>query len=198
MTDSSIVPLEEGWYLLSAAELERVLRGDVEAKSVAIAQRLRIEDALGRRNAGNLPDEKDRSLRLVLHVRAPDDLKNLPQRRLAFEPDFHDAPVWRREGSRPVNVVPVRVNEFEVPGLDAWWEDDDLQRLEQEWASTGSVRGVRVPAAYRGFVYKTVLELERAGRPITAATVAQSVARWLPPNQSDELLRVLLEANSSA
>lgn len=181
---------------MSAAELERFLKDG--GPRLHEATKLSIEDALSYRNAGNLPDETDRSLRLVLHVRSANDLKNLQARRLVFEPDFHDAPEWRRPGSRPVNVVPLRIGEFEVRGVDAWWEDEDLQGLEEEWSSGGSVRGVRVPASYRGFVYKTVLELERAGLRVTARAIADSVARWLPPDQAEELRRVLLEANPAS
>ena len=67
---------------------------------------LPIDEALAYRNSGNLPDAHDRSLRLVLHVNDASELSYLQQKRLRYEPDFHDAPSWRREGSRPVNVVP--------------------------------------------------------------------------------------------
>ncbi|MFN2526163.1 MAG: hypothetical protein ABR505_07855 [Actinomycetota bacterium] len=187
--------VEEGWYLMSAAELERVLRRAANSEIRPALKKLSIAEALAYRNSGNLPDEHDRSLRLILHVRAPEDLKGLQTRRLGFEPDFHEAPTWRRAGSRPVNIVPLRVADFEMTGPDAWWDDEDLKHLEEEWSSTGMVRGVRVPKGYRGFVYKTVLELERAGVAVTAAAIADSVARWLPPDQTEELRRVLLEAN---
>ena len=56
-----------------------------------------------------MPDEDGRSLRIVLHVRDALDVRRLSERRLAFEPDFHEAPTWRREGSKPINVVPLLV-----------------------------------------------------------------------------------------
>ncbi|MFN2388454.1 MAG: hypothetical protein ABR575_02430 [Actinomycetota bacterium] len=177
--------LEEGWYLLSTAELERALLGagagsaapDPETSS---ARRLTVAQALAYRDAGNLPDAEARSLRLVLHVADREDLETLQSKRLAYEPDFHDAPRWRRPGSRPVNVVPIRIAPIAPASGAPWWEQPELAELEQEWHDTGTVSGLRVPAAYRGFVFKTVLALRSADAEITADSVADSIARWLP------------------
>lgn len=184
-------PLEEGWYLMNTRELERELRrrrDPAASEPASSAVRLSIEDALAYRNDGNLPDGEGRTLRLVLHVSGTGDRKNLDRKRLLYEPDFHDAPKWRRKGSKAVNVVPLDVGGEEgAPLPEAWWDDPELVRLEEEWAESGRVAGLRVPAAYRGFVYKTVLALGRAGRPITPDSVADSIARWLP---QDEVARI--------
>jgi hypothetical protein len=115
----------------------------------------------------------------------------LHEKRLRWEPDFHDAPDWRRAGSVPVNVVTLRTDEARAAAPGAWWDDADLARLEAEWGSTGMVAGLAVPAEYRSFVYKTVLSLEQAGRPVTVESVLASVARWLSPEQVEELRRAL-------
>ncbi|MDP9069613.1 MAG: hypothetical protein M3N53_14915 [Actinomycetota bacterium] len=181
---------------MSVADLEIELRrrrdpdGD-HRPSNAVA--LTTEEALAIRNAGNIPDELGRSLRLVLFV----DGEELSLKRLAFEPDFHQAPAWRREGSKPVNVVPLQVSTVEKaprPGI-AWWEQPDVQELEASWRETGAVQGLVVPAAYRSFVFKTVASLRSAGAEITVEAILDSVARWLAPHQVAELRAALREAN---
>ena len=180
---------------MSTRDLEielRRWRGDEDAPpSNALA--LPLEDALAYRNGGNVPDELDRTLRLVLHVNDPSDLTYLQDKRLAFEPDFHDAPTWRRDGSRPVNVVPLRSDTATGPGLEAWWDDDAIAALEQEWRRSGRVAGVVVPAEYRAFVYKTVLSLRAAGRPVTKRTIVASIARWLAPEDVERVAAALDE-----
>lgn len=188
--------LPEGWYLMNTAELERELarhRGEDVPASTAI--RLTTDQALHYRHRGNLPDARGRTLRLVLHVDNRGDLKGLDIKRLAFEPDFHEAPSWRREGSVPVNVVPLRTKKLQPTDEGAWWEDAELGELESEWTQTGAISGLRVPGAYRGFVYKTVLALRAAGLPVTAETVAGSVARWLPESEAVALGELLTELN---
>ena len=94
--------LEDGWYLMSTGELERTLRawreGDAGLSVGGFA--LSITEALAFRNAGNIPDEQGRTLRLVLVVEDNSDLESLSSKRLTYEPDFHSAPSWRRPGSR--------------------------------------------------------------------------------------------------
>ena len=176
-------PLEEGWYLMSDAELERELARWRSADAVASAGsgtlHLTVEEALAYRNAGNVPDDAGRSLRLVLHIREASDLASLDQKRLLYEPDFHDAPDWVRDGSRRVNVVPLRLGEVERPTPGAWWEEPELAPLEAEWRKHGTIAGIAVPAAYRSFVFKTVLSLRAAGRGVTADSVADSIQRWV-------------------
>jgi hypothetical protein len=179
---------------MSAHDLEIELRrwrdpdADVEASG---AKPLSLEDALAYRDAGNLPDALGRSLRLVLHVNDAAELSYLQQKRLQFEPDFHDAPTWRREGSKPVNVVPLRRADVEGMGDRAWWDDPAVARLEEEWSRTGIVEGIRVPAEIRSFVYKTVLSLRSAGREVTAESVADSIARWLSPEEAEQIRAAL-------
>jgi hypothetical protein len=190
--------IEEGWYLMNTAELERELarwRAPDEGLPPSTAIRLSIEEALARRNAGNLPDEEGRTLRLVLRVDTPSELSFLQAKRLMWEPDFHDAPRWRREGSKPVNVVPLRATEAQ-PESGPWWENPDLAALEDEWSGSGTVAGLKVPGEYRGFVYKTVLALRSAGVEITPDTVADSIARWLPADESDRIRAALKNAAS--
>ena len=151
------------------------------------AEPLSIEAALRYRNAGNFPDVDDRSLRLILHVADATELSYLQQKRLEFEPDFHDAPTWRREGSKPVNVVPLRSAEVAGGGGRAWWDDPDVAALEDEWSRSGTVAGMRVPAEVRAFVYKTVLSLRAAGRPITPDSIADSIARWMSPDETESI-----------
>jgi hypothetical protein len=185
---------EEGWYLMSTSELERELarwRGGDPSPSEAI--RLSNQEALDLRNAGNIPDERGRTLRLVLHVDSP-ETGLLEKKRLLFEPDYHDAPEWRREGSVPVNLVPLRTAGV-AADASRWWDDPALGALEREWAEQGTVEGVTVPGAYRGFVFKTVLALRAAGRPISAGTVADSIARWVPAPEADEIRKALAAAN---
>ncbi|MDQ3941430.1 MAG: hypothetical protein M3238_08780, partial [Actinomycetota bacterium] len=63
--------MDEGWYLISNRDLEMILR-DVSAGNepalAATVQKLSIDEALAYRNAGNVPDQLGRSLRLVLTV----------------------------------------------------------------------------------------------------------------------------------
>lgn len=177
---------------MTTSELERVLKawraGDPAPLSGAC--KLSVADALAHRDSGNIPDAAGRVLRLVLFVADSDALASIERRRLRYEPDFHAAPSWRRPGSKPVNVVPLR-----SPGLrgkDApWWEDGDVGALEDEWQRTGRVAGLEVPGGYRSFVYKTVLSLREAGEEVTARSVADSVARWLEPRDASKLRRAL-------
>ena len=166
---------------MSTRELEQVLdawrRGEHD---VEVGHALTVDAALARRDSGNLPDESDRSLRLILFV----DDEPLERKRLRWEPDFHEAPEWRREGSRPVNIVPLRTS----PGTPAeggpWWEIPRVQELETEWRSSGSVAGLDVPAEYRSFVFKTVIALQDAGREVTIDSIGDSIARWLSPEDA--------------
>jgi hypothetical protein len=187
--------VHEGWYLMSAAELETELarwRHPERGTPPTGAVRLTIADALAYRNAGNLPDSDGRSLRLVLHVDDARELSYLQEKRLEYEPDFHEAPSWRREGSKAVNVVPLR-REGIVGAASgaAWWDDPDIAALEKEWSVSGLVEGLPVPAELRGFVYKTVLSLRAAGRPVTPDSIADSVSRWLPPDQAEHIRSAL-------
>ena len=174
--------LSEGWYLMSLADLERELsrwKNPDSDLSPSGAERLSIEDALAYRDAGNIPDVEGRTLRLVLVVRSLDDLESLNRRRLLYEPDYHSAPEWRREGSARVTVVPLREPHLQSVSPGPWWEDPELAALEHEWETSGTVAGMRVPGAYRGFVYKTVVALRSAGIEVTPQAVCDSVARWL-------------------
>jgi hypothetical protein len=97
-----------------------------------------------------------------------------------------------------VNIVPLR-----APGVDspepraAWWEDADMAALEDEWRTSGTAAGVPVPGEWRGFVFKTVVALRAAGRPVHADAIADSAARWLAPVDA-ERLRVALRAAASS
>lgn len=178
---------------MSTADLEKELARwrDPEADvppSGALA--LTIDEALAYRDAGNLPDDHGRTLRLVLVAHSLDEVKALGRKRALFEPDYHAAPAWRREGSAPVNVVPLRAPDA-GGDASAWWEDSDVAELEREWSRTGQVAGLPVPAAYRGFVFKTVLALREAGLQVTADSVADSIARWLSPEQAKEIRNAL-------
>ncbi|MGH2776681.1 MAG: hypothetical protein ACRDJT_14795 [Actinomycetota bacterium] len=63
--------LIDGWYLMSTADLEREptrwRAPETNVKS-SNALRLTVEQALEVRDAGNLPDELDRTLRLILRI----------------------------------------------------------------------------------------------------------------------------------
>lgn len=185
---------DEGWYLMNTGELERALQAWREENPEPLAEglALSIEEALAIRNAGNVPDEQGRSLRLVLVVDDGSDLELLSSKRLTYEPDFHSAPSWRRPGSRPVNVVPLRRPQVSAQRAKPWWQDPEMKVLEEEWQRTGVVSGVRVPASYRGFVYKTVVALKKAGAEITADAIADSISRWVPPAEA-ERIRAALE-----
>jgi hypothetical protein len=188
--------LPEGWYLMTTAELEQELarlRGrDVPAPNPVP---LTIEQALDYRDNGNLPDEQGRTLRLVLHVGDRSDLRTLDAKRMTFEPDHHDPPDWRRSGSVPVNVVPLRTNKLEPAAEQAWWDDPELAGLEEEWAESGTVAGIKVPGAYRGFVYKTVVALRAAGLEITVDAISGSTARWVPEQDAARLRAALEKCN---
>lgn len=181
---------------MSTTDLERVLarRRGVDAPAPQ-AVRLSIPDALAFRDAGNLPDDQGRTLRLVLHVTGSDDLASLNSKRLLYEPDYHDAPSWRRPGSRPVNVVPLREPDARAVTTDPWWEEPALRALEEEWARSGTVAGITVPAAYRGFVYKTALSLRDADIEVTVESLADSIARWLPDDEAEQIRAALRDAN---
>ena len=186
--------MDDGWYLMSTAELENVLaqwRDGIEPVVPPGAERLSNAEALSRRDAGNVPDADDRSLRLVLHV-SDEDVARIADARLDYEPDFHEAPRWRRPESRPVNVVPLRSARGGEAPSGPWWEEPELAGLEDEWRRSGTIAGMRVPGEYRSFVFKTVLALQRAGHDITPDSVADSVARWLPED-AERLRRALKE-----
>lgn len=179
---------------MSTADLELELKRQREPGSnlpPSNALALSVDEALAYRDSGNLPDELDRSLRLILVVKDPAELSYLQAKRLEFEPDFHDAPAWRREGSRPVNVVPLRTDPGGPgsPMAEGWWNDPDLARMEDEWSHTGRVAGMNVPADYRSFIYKTVLSLRAANKEVSVDSVLASIARWLPP---DDVKRIAL------
>ena len=191
--------LEEGWYLMTTEALERELAhwrsGGLEPGGDDV-ERLTSEEAIAFRSAGNVPDERGRSLRLVLRVASEEDLRSLDSKRRHYEPDFHDPPVWRRPGSRPVNVVPLR--DATVRGHpQPWWDDERTGPLEKEWAATGQVAGLRVPADVRGFVLKTVLSLQDSGREATIDAVVGSLQRWLPQDDVAFIRDRLIEANES-
>ena len=210
--------MTEGWYLMSTRDLEIELKrwrseGDGDPPP-SNALRLSVEEALDYRNSGNLPDDEDRTLRLVLVIAEPSDAARLGELRLRYEPDYHEPPMWRREGSKPVNLVPLKTEEIEAEGKrehfaspngieaevepGAWWQEPDLAALEREWSRTGAVAGVRVPGPYRGFVYKTVLELRAAGREVSAEAIAGSIARWVPPREGERIRDALLSANPTS
>jgi hypothetical protein len=189
--------LAEGWYLMNTPDLEReLIRGRLRETTAGIerAMRLTIEEALTFRDAGNVPDEHGRTLRLVLMARNPSEVRELPTRRLLFEPDYLDRPKWRREGSKPVNVVPVGAG-MHVSSQEPWWEEPELAALESDWLATGTVDGLRVPEKYRGFVYKTILTLRGAGREVTIDGIVDSLARWLGPGETVEIRSALEQEN---
>ena len=191
--------LAEGWYLMTTSDLERELirrRSRETRAGTGSAVRLTVEEALAFRNAGNLPDEGGRTLRLFLTARDPAEVRELPSRRLLFEPDYLDRPMWRREGSRPVNVVPLGAD-VHVDSQGPWWEEPDLGAIESEWLATGAVDGVRVPEAYRGFVYKTILALRSAGREVTIEGIVDSLARWLGASETAEIRSALEKENQA-
>ena len=187
--------MREGWYLMSNDDLENELarwRGD-EKRPPSRAQQLSIEDALTFRNQGNVPDELGRWLRLVLRVDDELDLSDLERKRLHYEPDFLKAPSWRRPGSKPVNVVPLRAPDVAGSGAAEWWADPEMAEMEAQWVRTGAVDGVVIPEQYRSFVYKTVALLRHTGTPVTVAAITGSISRWLDPEHA-ERVRVALDA----
>lgn len=179
--------MTEGWYLMSVRDLEIELarhRDPTRRGEVSNARRLTTDEALAYRSAGNLPDELDRTLRLVLIV----DAEPLSEKRLRFEPDFHAAPLWKRDGSRAVNVVPLTSTDRTPPKVETpWWEQPDVAPLEAEWQRTGEVGGVAIPAELRSFVLKTIASLRSAGVEVTRRSIVDSVSRWLSPVQVGEL-----------
>ena len=181
---------------MNPMEVERFLSALRTGSSQSeFGRQLSTEDALAYRNRGNLPDAEGRTLRLVLYDDG--DVGALARRRLHFEPDYHEAPKWKTERSKPVNVIPLRLGERRARTWEAWWEEPAMARLEEEWAKSGSVEGFRVPGEYRGFVFKTVVELRAAGKDVTPQTVADSVARWVPRQDAERIRQALLAANRS-
>ena len=182
---------------MTAAEVEGELRSiddPAVAGPVTGAVPLPQEDALAFKRAGNLPDDQGRTLRLVIRAEGTDP-ESIARRRVLFEPDYHDAPAWRRPGSKPVNVIPRPAGRSGGDGPQAWWEDPAMEALETEWRERGTAGGVKVPGEYRSFVFKTVAALRAADREVTAATIADSIARWVPEPDAAEIRTALLEAN---
>lgn len=181
--------LPDGWYLMSTEVLMRELarfRSGAEMDVAPDVAPLTVTEALAYRDAGNLPDDRGRTLRLVLNVATETELHTLEERRLSFEPDYLDPPAWRREGSKPVNVVPLR--RADVRGNEQpWWDDAAVGELEREWQQSGTAGGMLVPGEFRSFVFKTVIALRAAGREVTPQAVLGGVARWLSPKQVEEL-----------
>ena len=189
--------LEEGWYLMSTSDLERELKRwrshDLGLPRTDVLP-LSISEAIAYRNAGNLPDALGRTLRLVLLVRDDSELGSLADKRMRYEPDYLDPPKWRRAGSAHVNVVPLR--DPRVTGDPrAWWEQPELAALEKKWRETGMIAGLKVPGELRGFVYKTVLALQAGGRSVDADAVADSLERWLPPAEAEQIRDALRKVN---
>ena len=172
------------------AELDRHRLPDEPARP-SNARRLTIREALAYRAAGNIPDEMDRTLRLVLMIERDGDLTSIDATRRLYEPDYHERPSWRAEGSAPVNVVPLRSPGVRGKTDTAWWNEPALAALEAEWKEHGTIAGLEVPADYRGFVFKTVVALRAAGLAVTAASVADSIERWVEPSQADEIRSAL-------
>lgn len=186
--------LDEGWYLMSIGELESALRDLREGSpTTAAGVRLSIEEALAYRDSGNLPDSEGRTLRLVLRLEE-EGVEAVALKRLLFEPDYHSAPDWRREGSKPINIVPLRGKRPADGSPGPWWEDPFVAPLEDEWQREGTVRGVKVPGDYRSFVYKTVLALEAAGQQVSATSIADSISRWVSPEDAERIRRALKDA----
>ena len=183
---------------MSVAELEvelRRWRTQDDSLGASGAVPLTIEQALAYRDEGNFPDDRGRSLRLVLFVRDDPEAANLSAARLLFEPDYHEAADWRREGSRPVNIVPLRPPGAQGSKGKPWWEDPETGALEDEWRATGAVAGLTIPGEYRSFLYKTIVELQRTGTPVTIDALVSSVARWVPAESAAEIAEALRAAN---
>jgi hypothetical protein len=191
----------DGWYMMTTEEVVREVEKWKSEPGSAFKDfaRLPISDALSYRNAGNFPDDEGRSLRLVIEVDPQAGVDTVSERRLQFEPDFHNAPNWRRSASRPVNVVPLRARASSTSPEqeEAWWEDEKVAPLESEWKESGTVAGLPVPGEFRSFVFKTVISLRASGRDVTADSVADSVARWLDPVEADRLRKALKGASST-
>ncbi|CAN5671949.1 hypothetical protein BH24ACT26_BH24ACT26_22240 [soil metagenome] len=185
---------------MSTPELEQELRRwrDPAGAPPTGAPHLSVAEALAYRDAGNLPDQQGRTLRLVVHLHGAPEPGLVERRRLELEPDYHEEPTWRRAGSAPINVVPLRIGA--KPRSDdppAWFEEPQLAALEAEWQGAGTVAGLRVPADLRGFVFKTVLALGAAGKEVSARSVADSIARWVPPADAAKIRAALVAANPS-
>lgn len=182
---------------MSVRDLELELarwRGEARSEQ-SNAVPLTVAEALDFKARGNIPDDLGRSLRLVLHVADERAASQLHERRVAWEPNFHDAPTWRRAGSVAVNIVPLRAPARTAERERSWLEDPAMAAMELEWSRTGAVGGVAVPADYRSFVYKTVIALEAAGRDVTVGSIADSVERWLNPEDARKLRAALEAAN---
>ena len=175
------------------AELPRLDDPSVDGP-VSAGLMLEMDEALAYRDAGNLPDAFGRTLRLVLRATGTDP-EDIARRRVVFEPDYQEAPTWRRAGSKPVNVIPLH-SQKNAPSGEGWWEDPAMAALEAEWLESGSAAGVVVPGEYRSFVFKTVVALRSTGKRVTAAAIADSIARWVPPDAAEEIRTALLEANA--
>lgn len=185
---------------MSSADLEIELarwRGD-SSRPPSNAKSLSLDEALAYRNAGNFPDELGRTLRLVLRIDDQADLAGLDRKRIVYEPDFLDAPSWRKPGSKPVNVVPLRPPDIQGPRARPWLADPEMAGLEAEWERTGKVEGVVVPEDYRAFVYKTVALLRSTGTEVTVDSISASIARWLDPPHADEVRAALRAVNPRA
>jgi hypothetical protein len=190
--------LFDGWYLMSTSDLELELaywRSGERRGEESNARRLTIDQALAFRDAGNLPDEQNRTLRLVLRIDETEDLERLEERRLEFEPDYHEAPKWRREGSRPINVVPLRKPGVAPVTTKPWWAEPDLAALEREFEEHGTAAGIRVPGEFRGFIFKTILALRSQGIEVTPGAISDSIARWLSPADAARIGKELIELN---
>jgi len=179
---------------MSVAELERELIRFKNGEDPGPAKPLTQESAMNFRDAGNVPDEAGRTLRLVLHVTSQDELLALDEKRRRWEPDYLDAPTWRRPDSKPVTVVPLRSADVEGRPR-AWWDDEVVGPLEEGWRRTGRIAGLEVPAEVRGFVLKTVVELDTAGRDVTVDAIVDSLSRWLKPDEVATVERALRHAN---
>jgi hypothetical protein len=190
--------LAEGWYLMNISEVETELsRHQEKSDDASGVVPLTIEEAISYRNQGNLPDQHGRTLRLVLHINDRADLQQLDAKRLLFEPDHHELPKWRRPGSVPINVIPLHTRPLEPAEDRPWWRDPELGALEDEWKQKGTVSGLRIPEIYRGFIYKTIVNLRAANIRITPESVANSIARWLPERDAQTIKSSLQELNSS-
>jgi hypothetical protein len=192
--------LQDGWYLMSTTSLVRLLeafrRGD-ETYEADDIEPLPVADALAFRNAGNLPDDQERTLRLVLRVDSKEDLHSLDERRLALEPDYLDPPAWRREGSKPVNVVPLRAADVKGTARP-WWDDPAAGALESEWQAAGVIDGVIVPGEFRSFIFKSVIALRQAGKPVTSESILGALERWLTADQVEEIREAFRRAEEDA
>ncbi len=173
---------------MSVPELEASLKAWRSGDEGAFSSypRLGTDEALAYRDRGNVPDAAGRTLRMVLWVKDESELADIEARRLALEPDHHSAPRWRREGSKPVHVVPLRPPELEGTS-GPWWQEPEVGALEEEWRAKGTIGGLRASADYRSFLYKTVISLRRAGEEVSIASICDSLARWLG---ADEVARI--------